>query len=100
VHELGMAAVLGLTSLGGYLLATRRHGLSPAGLRAAIAATLEAIGLGILFLLGNLTVILIPLLGGRALGGGFVSIYWADYVSIAMVSLLQGVVLRWWWDRG
>jgi hypothetical protein len=88
--------VLGLTSAAGYLLATRRLGLEPAGLRAATAAMLEAVGLGVLFCLANLALILIPLLTSRAIGGGFVSIYHVDYFTVASVSLLQGVVLRWW----
>ena len=99
-HVLGLAAVLGLTSAVGYLLGRRRLTLTPAGLRAAVAATLEALGLGVLFLLANVALTLIPLLASRALGARFVSIYGVDYGTLAAVSLLQGLVFRWWRDRG
>ena len=96
MQDLGLVAVLGLTSAAGYLWATRRLGLERADLRWATAAALEGIGLGVLFFLANLALILIPLLASRALGARFVSIYAVDYFTIATVSLLQGVVLRWW----
>ena len=99
MHDLALATVLGLTCVGGYLLGRRRVGLSPAGLRAAAAATLEAIGLGVLFFLANLALTLLPLLVSRALGARFVSIYATDYFTLATVSLLQGLVFRWWRDR-
>ena len=100
MHELALAVVLGLSSVAAYLLGTRRHGLSRAGLRASLAATVEAIGLGVLFFLGNLALVLIPLAASRALGIRFVSIYSIDYFTLATVSFLQGLVLRWWRDRG
>ena len=96
MQDLGLVAVLGLTSAAGYLVATRRLGLDRAGLRAATAATLEAIGLGMLFSLANLALVLVPLLASRALGATFVSVYHVDYFTIVTVSLLQGLVLRWW----
>ena len=78
----------------------RRLGLSPAGLRAAAAAALETIGLGVLFLLANLALTMLPILVSRALGTRFVSIYSVEYDTLATVSLLQGLVFRWWRDRG
>lgn len=94
--DLGLLAVLGVTSIAGYLLGTRRLGLSRTSLRAATAATLETIGFGVLFILANLTLILVPLLASRALGARFVSIYGIDYFTVAAASLLQGLVFRWW----
>jgi hypothetical protein len=100
VQGLGLIAVLGLTCLGGYLFGTRRLGLSRAGLRTGVAATLEAIGLGVLFLAVNLALTLLPLLSARAWTGRFISVYGIDEVTITAVSLLQGLVFRWWRDRG
>ena len=100
MHDLGLAVVLGLTCLAGYLVGRRRLGLSTVGLRAAAAAALETIGLGVLFLLANLALTMLPILASRALGARFVSIYSGEYVTLAIVSLLQGLVLRWWRDRG
>ncbi|HEY7139886.1 MAG TPA: hypothetical protein VIE44_07305 [Methylomirabilota bacterium] len=91
---------LGLTCLAGYLWGTRRLGLSHAALRAAAAATLEAVGLGVLFLAGNLALSMLPVLAARAWTGWFVSIYGVDYVTITAVSLLQGLLFRWWRGRG
>jgi hypothetical protein len=100
VRGLGVAAVVGLTCLGGYLWGARRLSLSCTGLRAAAAATLEAIGLGVLFLAVNLALVVLPFLAVRAMTSTFVSFHDVDQVTIATVSLLQGFVGRWWWDRG
>ena len=50
-----LIGALGVTCLAAYLWGTRRVGLSGAGLRDALAATLETIGLAVLFLAANLT---------------------------------------------
>jgi hypothetical protein len=96
---LGLAPAL-LTCLGAYLLGRRRHGLSPQGLGDALAATIETIGLGALFLSANLALILVPLLVLRAWSGRFVSVYSIDGVTLGAVSLLQALIYRWWRDRG
>jgi hypothetical protein len=100
VQSLGLIAVLGLTCLAGYLWGTRRLGLSRAGLRAAAAAALETIGLGVLFLAANLALTVLPILAARAWGGWFASVYEINDVVIGTVSLLQALVFRWWRGRG
>ncbi len=100
MRGLSLIASLGLTCLGGYLLGTRRLGLSRAGLPGAVAATLETIGLGVLFFAVNLALVVLPLLVARAATNRFVSLYGLDNVTLAAVSLLQGLVFRWWRDRG
>jgi len=100
MHRVVLAAALLLTCLGGYLLGRRRHGLSPGGLRDAVAATLETIGLGVLFLGANAGLVLLLLLVLRAWSGRFVSVYEIDGATIAAVSLLQALLYRWWRDRG
>jgi hypothetical protein len=96
----GLIVALGLTCLAGYLLGTRRLGLSRAGLGAAVSAALETIGLGVLFFAVNVALVVLSLLAARAWSGRFVSVYGLDHVTIASVSLLQGLVVRWWRDRG
>jgi hypothetical protein len=100
VNGLGLIVALGLTCLAGYLLGAHRLGLSRTGLGAAVAAALETIGLGVLFFAGNVALVVLPLLAARAWSGSFVSVYVLDHVTIAAASLLQGLVFRWWRDRG
>jgi hypothetical protein len=100
MHRVALAAALLLTCLGSYLYGRRRHGLAPESLRDAVAATLETIGLGVLFLVTNLALVLLPLLILRAWSGRFVSVYSIDGAAIAAVSLVQALVYRWWRDRG
>ena len=59
----------------------------------------KAIGLGVVFLAVNLALTVLPILAARAWTGRFVSVYGIDEVTIAAVSLLQGLVFRWWRDR-
>ena len=100
MQALILVVVLGLTSVAGYLVGTRRLGLSRAGLQGAAAATLETIGLGVVFFAANLALAVVPILAARAWGGWFVSVYAVDDIMIGAVSLLQGLVFRWWRDRG
>jgi hypothetical protein len=100
VRGLSLVAVLGLTSVAGYLVGTRRLGLARAGLQGAAAAALETIGLAVVFFVANLALAVVPLLAARAWGGWFVSVYAVDDVIIAVVSLLQSLVFRWWRGRG
>ena len=48
----------------------------------------------------NLALVVLPLLVARAATNRFVSLYGPDNVTLAAVSLLQGLVFRWWRDRG
>ncbi len=100
MERLGLAAALLLTCLGGYLVGRKRHGLSPRGLGNALAAALETIGLGALFLAANVALVVLPLLVLRAWSDRFVSVYAIDGVTLGAVSLLQALVYRWWRERG
>ena len=100
MHRVVIGAALLLTCLGGYLLGRRRHGLSPRGLRDAVATALETIGLGALFLAANAALVLLLFLVVRAGFGRFVSVYLIDSPTLGVVSLLQAMVYRWWRDRG
>jgi hypothetical protein len=95
-----VAAALALTSLAAYAIGRRRHGLSPRGLRDAVAAALETIGLGVLFLGVNAALIVVPILLLRTWSGRFLSVYEVDAGTLAAVSLGQALVYRWWRERG
>jgi hypothetical protein len=96
---LGPVAAILVTCLAAYLLGRRRHGLSPRGLGNALAAALETVGLGVLFLGANAGLVLILFLVLRAWSGRFLSVYAIDPVTLGAVSLLQALVYRWWRGR-
>ena len=96
MRDVAFVVLVGLTSGAAYLLGARRLGLSRAGLGTAARATLEAIGLGVLFLAANLGLAAVGVALARALTGAFVSVYTIDDLAIAAVSLLQGILFRWW----
>jgi hypothetical protein len=100
VRDLVFVVLVGLTSLAAWLLGARRRKLSRPGLGAAARATLETVGLGVLFLAGNLALAVLAVVLARALTGRFVSIYAIDDLALVAVSFLQAVCFRWWWDRG
>jgi hypothetical protein len=100
VRDLVFIVLVGLTSLAAWLLGARRRRLSRAGLGAAARATLETVGLGVLFLAANLALAALAVVLARALTGRFVSIYVIDDLALVAVSFLQAVCFRWWWDRG
>lgn len=100
MRDVTFVILVGLTSLAAYLLGARRLGLSRPGLGAATRATLEAVGLGVLFLAANLTLATLAVALARAVTGGFVSVYAIDDLALVAVSLLQGLLFRGWRDRG
>jgi hypothetical protein len=91
--------IFGLTSLGAYLVGAVVHGLRPAALSEAMRDVLEALGLGVLFLLANLAVGAVVVLGARRLTGHFVSIYLLSDVTLPMLSLVQALVFQHWRER-
>jgi hypothetical protein len=91
--------VIGLTSAGLYLTRTRGYGLSVADLPKAIGDVLEALGLAIVFLLGNVAMGTIAILGLRALTGYFVSIYVVSDVTLPILSLIQALIYQRWRGR-
>lgn len=86
----------GLTSAGALLVGIKALRLSPSALLRAAGKTLEAIGLALVFFLGNLAAGLAAIFGTRALTGGFVSLYFASDESLVALSLLQALAFLWW----
>jgi hypothetical protein len=99
MSTLGAIVLVVLTSLAGYLVGTRQLGLSRPGLGSMVQATLEAIGLGAIFMVANLGLDMLVIALVRVGGGRFVSAYAVDDLGLAAASLLQGVLFRWWWSR-
>jgi hypothetical protein len=97
VSTLSALVLVALTSLAAYLVGTRRLGLPRPGLGIAVQATLEAIGMGVIFLALNLGLGILAIALVRAGRGHFVSAYTIDDLALAMISLFQGIIFRWWW---
>ena len=95
--EVTVLLVIGLSSLAGYFLGARRFGLSRPELAAAVRATVEAIGMAIVFFVANLGLSALAIVLARTVTGRFVSAYSVDELALAVVSLLQGFFFRWWW---
>ena len=87
--------LLGLTSVGAYLLGKRR-GLSRSEFHQAVGRMLESIGTGLVFFLVNLGLGVSLILAIRTLTPWFVSLYLADNVVLLIFSLLQGLTFQWW----
>lgn len=99
MEQFFVPVLVGLTSLGGFLLGARAFGLSGRGLRAAVGKTLECVGLTLVFFLTNLVAGMAVVLLGRLLTRGFASLYLANDVTLLVLSLLQGLTFQWWRER-
>jgi hypothetical protein len=99
MSSITLALIVGLTSLGAYLAGTRFAGLRRVGLRWAVMETLECLGLIVIFFLGNFAVGAALILGLRAFGGRFISVYIVNDATLAILSLLQALVFHQWRAR-
>jgi hypothetical protein len=94
------AFILGLvacTSLAAYVIGARGLGLSRRGLRVAVGRMLECVGLTLVFFAANLALAMLLILAARRLTRGFVSLYLANDLALAGLSLLQALIFAWWW---
>ncbi len=98
MEALLILALVGVTSLGGYLVARRWLRLRPSALCGAWARALECVGLTLVFLAANLAVGMLLILGYRGLTGRFVTVYAINDVTLVLLSILQAILLRWWWE--
>ena len=97
--SVSLVVVVVLTSVAAYLAATRRMGLRRAEVRGAVMQALDCLGLVVLFLLGNLILGLVLILGIRVVTGHFVSMYMLNDATLAIISLVQAVIFHCWKDR-
>lgn len=88
----GLAAV---TSFGAYLYARRVSHLSGPALRTAWNTVLECLALTLVFFAFNLLTGFVVVAIGRA-WGLFISLYDVSDMSVVVISLLQGTLLRLW----
>ena len=93
-------ALVAVTSMGVWLVGTRRLGLPGAGLFPAGGRMLEAIGLLLVFLALNLGLGATAILAWRGITGRFVSLYLLNDATLGVFALVQALVFHWWWLRG
>jgi len=91
--------ILGLTSAGAYLAGTRLGGLHRRELSRATMDVLGALGLAVVFLLGNLAVGTAAVLGLRAITGQFISVYVVSDATLPILSLVQAMIFHRWRER-
>jgi len=84
------------TSLGAYLLATRKLGLAPSSLRFATLRMTEILGIALLFCMVNLAVGITTILALRAVVGWFLSVYFLNDLSLLVLSGLQALLFDSW----
>jgi hypothetical protein len=96
VDTLVLLAPVVLTTLAALLLG-RRRGLPRAGLRDALRAVLECVGLTVVFVLLNTGVGAAITLIARAALHRFVSLYLITDSVLLSLSAMQAVAFRWWW---
>jgi hypothetical protein len=93
-------ALIGLTSLGAWVVGTWWLGLAVGGLRTAAGRVLECAGLTVIFLFLNLGLGVLGVVGLRALSGRFVSFYIFPLFILTILSTLQALLFAWWWRGG
>lgn len=92
---LGLTA---LTSLAAYAVGRHRLHLPARALRPAVDRMLECLGLAVIFFASNVGIGMAGILLGRAVRGGFVSLYLLDDAVLLILSVLQAMVFAWWRD--
>ncbi len=96
MEQVFILILVGLTSVGAYVLGARVLNLSRRGLRKAVGKVLECFGISLVFFVINLTAGMSGILAARALSRGFVSLYMAADVTVLVLSVFQGLVFVWW----
>jgi hypothetical protein len=91
-----MAALAGLTSIGGYYVGIKLLHLPSVGLGAAIGKMLESVGMVLIFLTVNLALALMIVLLARGVTGAFVPAYVTDDSVWLGLSAIQGLAFQWW----
>jgi hypothetical protein len=91
-----IVGVVGLTSVGFYLLGARVLGLSARQLPGAVRVMLECVGTIVVFSVVNLVVGAALILGLRLLSGRFVSLYLLEDETWWILSALQGLTWSMW----
>jgi hypothetical protein len=98
-----MGELLVVSSVAGTTLAGwwfGRYILELSGVRfvSILAATLECLGMTVIFVLLNVVLGAVCVLAIRGLTTSFVSLYMFSDLALVLLSLLQGLAFRWWWQ--
>lgn len=88
------------TSLMAWWFGRRVVGLSRVRFTALLVGTFESLGLTVIFLVLNLALGIVSVLAIRGLTTRFVSLYTFGDVGLVLLSLLQGLIVRSWWQAG
>jgi hypothetical protein len=88
--------LVGVTTVGAYIVGRRGYGFSRRQLMRAVAVVLDGIGISLIFFIINLLVGAILIIVLRQLMGKFVSIYILQDISLLILSFIQGLVFQKW----
>lgn len=91
-----LLTLVGVTSVGLYVLGGKRFGCSARGLQAAVAKVVECVGATLLMFGLNLAVAGMSILALRTLTGMFISLHPVNDVVWLVLSLLQALTFEWW----
>ena len=93
-----MLTLMGLTSVGAYLVGVRWLRLPVRVLRPALDKMLECVGIALLFAVVNIVLATLVVLVGRGITGTFLSVYMVNDVTWVFLSLVQGLTFHFWRD--
>ena len=96
MEQVFIVGLVGLTSLGAYLVGVRGCGWPARGLGRAATRVLEGIGFTLMFLLLNIAAGVLFVLGLRAGTGAFLPVYVMNDPAWVVLSLFQGLAFQWW----
>ena len=91
-----MLTLVGLTSIGTYLVGVQWLRLPARVLRPALDKMLECVGATLLFAALNVGLAAAVVLALRSVTGRFLSVYVVNDVTWLALSLLQGLAFHWW----
>jgi len=97
MERLLILVVVGLTSVGIYLIGAKRLGLPPSGFRKAVGKMLEGVGMTLILFVVNLAAGSFAILAAGILTGEF-SLYLITHEAEKwlVLSLFQALTFQWW----
>jgi hypothetical protein len=96
--QLLIPVLVGVTSVGAYLVGAKGLGLPQKCIHKAVRRMLDCLGITLIFLGINLGAAVIVILAARALTREFVSLYHAADVTLLVLSLFQALIFQGWQD--
>jgi hypothetical protein len=96
--QLLIPVLVGVTSVGAYLVGAKGLGLPQKCIHKAVRRMLDCLGITLIFLGVNLGAVVIVILAARALTGEFLSLYLATDETLLVLSLIQALIFQGWRD--